>query len=600
MYKLSNVQRVVDLSWSNSLRHQEFRRKFNKITALRGAYGNWVFDQDTLKSEAVNFFQKLYGEDPGSVGNLPRSAFPGLNSEDVDFLEQNVTNEEIKVFLFDMALFKTPGSDGFQAGFFSELIGYYWRGHMWFSQLRPISLCSVLYKLVMKIIANRFKIIFPKIIGQEQASFIAGRSIIDNVIIAQKVLHSMRVKKSLQWMAIKIDLEKAYDRVLWNGVPTQKFKPVRGIRQGADVVHSGLFTKFLSNFCKISGHKVNARKTNVFFFTGVNISSRNEINDILGFQKVNDLGHYLRVPLFHRRVTKSILDFFVDGVRSRLSSWDAKRLSFARRVTLAHSVLLSIPRYFMQSSLVPKGVFDAIEGLTRQFIWGTVEGKSKIALVKWEDLCQPKISGGLGSQRLWLPEDVVEHIISILPPMIQARSDNLSWSRTTSGVFSVKSAYYALKEESCWAKHFLYTFNEGIDSQQKQLPIRQNSGTYVVLKTDGVVHSVSDLSAAGGKQGYNEVIIRSDNLENVISISESKAGGSKNALIKRRQQILASEENWFLTYVHRETNWVADALAKISLSSGYSLRIFESPPTRVKDILQEDNFADNSPMNHPM
>lgn len=66
-----------------------------------------------------------------------------------------------------------------------------------FSQFRPISLCSVLYKLVMKIIANRFKNIFPKIIGQEQAGFIAGRSIIDNVIIDQEVLHSMRTKKSL-------------------------------------------------------------------------------------------------------------------------------------------------------------------------------------------------------------------------------------------------------------------------------------------------------------------------------------------------------------------------------------------------------------------
>ncbi|KAK5840856.1 hypothetical protein PVK06_009761 [Gossypium arboreum] len=87
------------------------------------------------------------------------------------------------------------------------------------------------------------------------------------------------------------------------------------------------------------------------------------------------------------------------------------------------------------------------------------------------------------------------------------------------------------------------------------------------------------------KQDYNEVIIRSDNLENVILISGSKAGGSNNALIKRIQQILASEENWFLTYVPRETDRVADVLAKISLSNGSSLRIFESPPSRIKDIL---------------
>ncbi|KAH1107401.1 hypothetical protein J1N35_011169 [Gossypium stocksii] len=44
--------------------------------------------------------------------------------------------------------------------------------------------------------------------------------------------------------------------------------------------------------------------------------------------------------------------------------------------------------------------------------------------------------------------EVVECIISIPPPMIHGGPDSLSWSKTTSGVFSVKSAYFALKEES--------------------------------------------------------------------------------------------------------------------------------------------------------
>ncbi|KAH1063805.1 hypothetical protein J1N35_028792 [Gossypium stocksii] len=159
----------------------------------------------------------------------------------------------------------------------------------------------------MKVIANRFKSIFPKIIGQEQAGFIAGRSIIDNIIIAQE---------RLQWMAIKIDLEKAYDRirwdfveaslnaasipsnlvkVFWNGEPTQKFRPVRDdlvIFSQADLVFSAGFNELL----------------------------RKAIYDILGFQEVNDLGYYLGVPLFHRRVTNSILHFLVERVRSRLFS----------------------------------------------------------------------------------------------------------------------------------------------------------------------------------------------------------------------------------------------------------------------------------------
>lgn len=53
-----------------------------------------------------------------------------------------------------------------------------------FVEFRTISLCSVLYKLMMKIIANRFKHIFPKVIAHEQAGFIIDRNITNNIIIA--------------------------------------------------------------------------------------------------------------------------------------------------------------------------------------------------------------------------------------------------------------------------------------------------------------------------------------------------------------------------------------------------------------------------------
>ncbi|KAA3477067.1 reverse transcriptase [Gossypium australe] len=58
-----------------------------------------------------------------------------------------------------------------------------------------ISLCSVIYKLVIK------------------TGFIVGRNTTDNIVIAQEVIHSIKSCKSRKWMAIKIDLEKAYDWV---------------------------------------------------------------------------------------------------------------------------------------------------------------------------------------------------------------------------------------------------------------------------------------------------------------------------------------------------------------------------------------------------
>lgn len=83
--------------------------------------------------------------------------------------------------------------------------------------LRPISLCNVIYKEVTKIIVNRLKPILPQVIAPNQCSFVPGRHSSDNIIIAQEVIHSMRnMKKKKGFMAIKIDLEKAYDRINWH------------------------------------------------------------------------------------------------------------------------------------------------------------------------------------------------------------------------------------------------------------------------------------------------------------------------------------------------------------------------------------------------
>ncbi|MBA0568770.1 hypothetical protein Golob_006240 [Gossypium lobatum] len=94
----------------------------------------------------------------------------------------------------------------------------------------------------------------------------------------------------------------------------------------------------------------------------------------------------------------------------------------------------------------------------------------------------------------------------------------------------------------------------------------------VYLNIDGVVYSSSSFSTASGVIhdgkgtwifGYNRFLgkcsfmvaeLWSNNLENVISISDRKIEGTKISLIRRIQQILAFKGKWSLRYIPSETN----------------------------------------------
>lgn len=83
-------------------------------------------------------------------------------------------------------------------------------------QFRPIGLCNVSYKIITKPLARWIREFLPKLVGPAQCAFVPHRHSQDNIVVAQKIFHSMRSKKGKNgWMAIKIDLEKVYDRLKW-------------------------------------------------------------------------------------------------------------------------------------------------------------------------------------------------------------------------------------------------------------------------------------------------------------------------------------------------------------------------------------------------
>jgi hypothetical protein len=250
---------------------------------------------------------------------------------------------------------------------------------------RPISLCNVIYKVVAKYLVNRLRPAPDNIISPTQSAFVPGCLITDNVLIAFECIHSLQQLKreDRHFCAYKLDLTKAYDRADWeflknimlklsfhrkwvdwvmccvttvrfavnfNGVLSDPFQPMRGLRQGdplspylflfvADSLSlllrkqelEGLITpirvtrnappishllfaddsllffkanreqaikikEVLKVFCKCTGQLINQAKCSIMFARNCPANLIKEVRQTLSIQRANFEAKYLGLP----------------------------------------------------------------------------------------------------------------------------------------------------------------------------------------------------------------------------------------------------------------------------------------------------------------
>ncbi|KAJ9561755.1 hypothetical protein OSB04_006915 [Centaurea solstitialis] len=269
----------------------------NFIRAIAGPDGNFVYD-DAVGELFLDHFR----------------TFLGLQDMNSLHMIRPITDEEIKNALYQIGNDKAPGSDGFSSKFFKSawhIVGedvqiaihnFFYSGRMVkeinhtllcfipkipnatrVSDFRPISCCSVLYKVISKIISDRIKPFLGCIVGPTQSAFIPGRRISDNILMAHELVAGYQRDTGKPRCAFKIDLRKAYDTVDWrflirmlqgfgfhpvlcrwieemlntssfsialNGETVGFFKGARGLRQG-DPISPYLFTLVMEGFSMI-------------------------------------------------------------------------------------------------------------------------------------------------------------------------------------------------------------------------------------------------------------------------------------------------------------------------------------------------------------
>ncbi|XP_019256492.1 PREDICTED: uncharacterized protein LOC109234906 [Nicotiana attenuata] len=85
----------------------------------------------------------------------------------------------------------------------------------------------------------------------------------------------------------------------------------------------------------------------------------------------------------------------IDKIVAKISSWTARKLSYAGRVQLIRTVLFGVQSYWSQIFLMPSKVIKLIEAYCRSFMWSGTNVITKRALISWDKVCQPKSAGGL-------------------------------------------------------------------------------------------------------------------------------------------------------------------------------------------------------------
>ncbi|XP_016195831.1 uncharacterized protein LOC107636871 [Arachis ipaensis] len=352
--------------------------------------------------------------------------------------------------------------------------------------LRPISMVGCVYKVILKVLVWRMRKVMLDLVGETQSVFVQGRKIHDGALIACETVQWLKQRKKKSAI-IKLDFQKAYDRVKWkfvdivlqkmgfgqrwrgwikecvctasmslliNGSPSKSFKMEWDLRQG-DPLSLFLFVHVVEFLYRMVGEAVRHGRISPLLVgkDNIELSHLQFADDTILFcpPEEETICNYKRLLRYFEMISGLSINFDKSSlipincerewsqrmcsllgykVEEKLNLWKAKTINKAGKLVLIKSVLNSLPVYYLSLYKMLRAIVDKLISLQRRFLWSNEDGMDGDVFPRLFSVSNQVLIGyHVALQAETLPEDITSYSFtrSIWRGLVPQRVELFTW-----------------------------------------------------------------------------------------------------------------------------------------------------------------------------